>query len=126
MPPAHPGEYSANRTRMFPKTQARQIAVPTSPGRACGAIPDQSVVPNGMSLSSTPLLLPPIRVLRKPRPLYPYDTESLTGRCLHHDPAFQAIDDLRTHLLQSRDFGRDIVCLDVDVHAAFVFDALEL
>src|SRR5262245_48316643 len=70
--------------------------------------------------------VPAVGVLGETGTLYPYDAKALTGRRLHHDPAFQAVHHLRAELLQARHFGRDVVSLDIDVDAAFVAHALDL
>ena len=38
----------------------------------------------------------------------------------------EAFEDHRTEFFQARDFRVDVVGFDVEVHAAFVFDALQL
>ena len=69
--------------------------------------------------------VPLIRILRETRTLHAHDAEALSGRGLHHHPALLAVH-VRAQLLKVRNFGRDIVGLDIQVHAAFVIDALNL
>jgi hypothetical protein len=71
-------------------------------------------------------LVPTIGVLGKAGTLYSYDAEALAARRLHHHPTFQSRRHCRPKLLQARHFRRDVVGLDIDVHAAFVFHALDL
>src|SRR6185437_13829956 len=70
--------------------------------------------------------VPAVRVLRKAGPLDPHDAEALAGGRLHHDPALQAVHDLRAQLLEASHLGGNIVGFDVEVYAAFVADALDL
>ena len=70
--------------------------------------------------------VPLVRILREPRTLHAHDAEALSGWGLHHHPALQAVHDVRAQLLKARNFGRDIVGLDIQVHAALVIDALNL
>src|SRR5215475_5137502 len=70
--------------------------------------------------------VPAVGVLGETGTLHPYDAKALTGRRLHHDPAFQAVHHLGAELLQARHFCRNVVSLDVDVDAAFVTHALDL
>ena len=71
-------------------------------------------------------LVPAIGVLREAGTLHPYDAEALAGGRLHHHPALQAIHHLGAQLLKARHFGRDVVGLDVQVDATFVFHTLDL
>src|SRR5262249_61785883 len=59
------------------------------------------------------------------RALYPHDAEALPGRCLHYDPALQAIHHRRAKLFDAPHFGRNIVGLNVDVRAALMLDPLD-
>src|SRR5262249_29003132 len=59
------------------------------------------------------------------RALYPHDAEALPGRCLHYDPALQAIHHRRAKLFDAPHFGRNIVGLNVDVCAALMLDLLD-
>ena len=54
----------------------------------------------------------------------PNDAESLPSRGLHHHPAVQPIHHLSAYTFQPSDFRRDVVCLNVDMHSALVFDTL--
>jgi hypothetical protein len=58
--------------------------------------------------------------------LYAYDTKSLPGGCLHHDPTLQTIDHDGTQRFQARYFRGDVVGLDVEMNSAFVIDTLDL
>src|SRR5262245_28519008 len=65
-------------------------------------------------------LFPGIGVLWETGTLHPYDAEALASWRLHHHPAIQAIDYPGTQFLQTRDFGMDVVGLNVQVDAAVV------
>src|SRR5690348_7183336 len=71
-------------------------------------------------------LIPPIRILGKPRPLHAHYAEALAGGSLHHYPTVQALENRRAEFLQPPDFGLDVVGFDVEMHAAFVLHALQL
>src|SRR6185295_9399745 len=64
--------------------------------------------------------------LREARALHADDAEALAGGRAHDDPTLHALVDCRAQLLEARDFGGDVVGFDVDVHAAFMADALDL
>ena len=70
--------------------------------------------------------VPLVRILGEPRTLHAHDAEALSGWGLHHHPSVEAVHDVRAQLLKTRNFGRDIVGLDIQVHAALVIDALNL
>src|SRR5262245_26027178 len=76
--------------------------------------------------SSTRGLIPAVGVLREARALYPHNAEALAGRRLHDDPALGAIHHRRAQPFEAAHLGRNVVGLDVYVHAALVLDALDL
>lgn len=49
-----------------------------------------------------------------------------SSRRLHHHPAFQTAGDLGAELLQARDLGGNVICLDIDMDAALMLHALNL
>ena len=65
-------------------------------------------------------------ILWEARALNADNAEALSRWRLHHDPALQASNHFRTQRLQSRHLGRNIVGFNIDVDAAFVFNALNL
>ena len=71
-------------------------------------------------------LAPGVGVVFETIALHPDDAEALAGRRPHDDPALQRLVDGGAELLEPLHLGGDIVRLDVDVHAAFVIDTLEL
>jgi hypothetical protein len=81
---------------------------------------------NARAAIDRPRLLPLIRILRETGPLDPHDAKALPGRRLHHHPPLEAILHCRPQLYQSRNFGLDIVGLDVYVSSALVVDTLDL
>jgi hypothetical protein len=58
--------------------------------------------------------------------LYPHNAEALSGRRLHHDPSIQAVHDLGTELFQAAHLGCNVVGLNINVNATFMFDFLDL
>jgi hypothetical protein len=57
--------------------------------------------------------------------LLAHDAETVAGRRLHDPPALEEALAARTQLLQARDFGVEVVGLDVQVHLRLVLDALQ-
>src|SRR6185312_8572275 len=85
-----------------------------------------AIVPPVAVRSSAYNLVPPIRIPRPIRPLHAHDAEALAAWRLHYHPAFEAFEYRRPEFFQPRDFRFDVVGFDVQVHATFVFDALQL
>src|SRR5207249_4173720 len=69
---------------------------------------------------------PLIGVFRPIRALYPNDAETLACRRAHDHPALLAFVHLGTQFFEPCNFGRNVVGLDINVHAAFVVHALNL
>src|SRR6202034_2840450 len=65
-------------------------------------------------------------VFRPIRALYTNDAETLSRRRAHDYPALLAFVHLGTQFFEPCNFRRNIVGLDIDVHAAFVVHALNL
>jgi hypothetical protein len=89
-------------------------------------IAPHALTPSRECFSEGLRLLPAIGVFGETRALDTHDAEALAGRRFHHHPALKPICDLGAQLLQPRDFGGNIVGLDVDVDAALMLDALDL
>src|SRR5688500_9843266 len=70
------------------------------------------------------LVAPNVSVGLESIPLHLDDAEALPCRSFHHPPALHLRDATGTKLLESRDLGREIIRLDVDVHPARVIDGL--
>src|SRR5262249_13696869 len=79
-----------------------------------------------VSKSGNPGLLPDVRMLPEVRALRADDAEALPCRGLHHAPRVDAFDSSRAERLQSRDLRFEVVRFDVDVHAAWMRNALHL
>ena len=58
--------------------------------------------------------------------LHTDDAEALAGGRAHHHPSLHARVDRRAEFFEPRDFGGDVVGLDVDMDPAFVVHALDL
>jgi hypothetical protein len=71
------------------------------------------------------VLIPAGGVFREALALNPHDAKAVTGWCLHYDPAVKAINDCGAPLFEALYLGRDIIGLDIYVHAALVIDALD-
>src|ERR1700734_3885187 len=70
--------------------------------------------------------VPAIGIFGETGTLYANDAEALAGWGLHHDPALKAFDYRGAQPRQARDFGSNIVALDINVNAALVVHSLDL
>src|ERR1700733_12370513 len=73
-----------------------------------------------------PISVPLIRVFRPIFSLYANYAETLPRRRTHDYPSLLAFVHLGTQFLEPCNFGRNVVGLDINVHAAFVVNALNL
>src|SRR4051794_30580081 len=71
-------------------------------------------------------LAPAVGVGLETLALDPHNAETLPARRAHDDPTFEPLVDRRTKLLETFHLGSNVVGFDIDVHAAFVADALDL
>jgi len=70
--------------------------------------------------------VPLISVFRPIRALYANDAETLASRRTHYHPALFALIDFGAQFFEPRNLSRNVVCLYIDVHAAFVVHVLNL
>src|SRR5690606_24516388 len=70
-------------------------------------------------------LVPAVEVRPERLALLAHHAEAVAAGGFHHPPALAELDLLRAELFQARDFGFDVVRLDVQVDAAVVADLLQ-
>ena len=125
----HRGRSEISSYSRLPLRKAVRVSTPVSdlgrdyrakPPQDCSARTDAS----RERFSDRSRLVPAIGVFGETRALDTHDAEALAGRRFHHHPALKPICDLGAQLLQPRDFGGNIVGLDVDVDAALMLNSL--
>ena len=72
------------------------------------------------------MLVPPVGVLWVAGTLDPDDTKALTSWCLHDHPPLKTLYHCGSKLLQTCHLRRDVVRLNVEVHATLVLYTLDL